>query len=547
MPEISSKNPVAYFCAEFGIQSNIPIYAGGLGILAGDTVKEAADQNFPFVAVGLMYRGEAAIQEVDENGMQQELNMEVDPLSLGFEHVYLDDMPLFIRVHLTEVDVWARVWKKTFNSNVSLYLLDTETDQNLLQERNITRALYNGTEEALVKQQMILGIGGVKMLHALNIHPAIYHVNEGRPAFIQWELIRNYMDSHGIDYEEARQIARNKTVYTNHTLVSAGNQNYNIHLLKTYGQYYADKMNISIDKLLEPGMEDNENHFVMTRFALNTSRKASGVSSLHTRLSTQWWPEYLWVNITNGVHMPTWQQQNIRDCNKENNDIWIAHQENKNKLSEYVKSKTGFGYDSNRLTIGWARRFAEYKRVNELFVDVDRFAKILKDSNKPVQLLIAGKAHIKDTRGKMLLQEVIHYMQDKLSGNCLFIPNYNMEIAQYLVSGCDLWLNTPTLGHEACGTSGMKAIANGVLTCTVKDGWTEEVDWHDLGWVLDPETTGKSFYHLLEEQIVPIFYHRDENNVPQDWVVRMKKSIELSTKYSATRMFNEYKEKLYTI
>jgi glucan phosphorylase len=546
MFEISSKNPVAYFCAEYGLESSLPLYAGGLGVLAGDTIKEAADQNFPMVAVGLLYRGEGSIQEITPEGMQLEADMAFDPLSAGLEHVYVDEMPLFIKIHLTEIDVWTRCWKKTLKNNVTLYLLDTETDQNLLQERSITHALYSGTEESLMKQQLILGIGGVKLLHALDIHPSIYHINEGRPAFLHWQLIRSYMDGHGISYDDARKIARSKTVYTNHTLVSAGNQSYNIHLLKTYGQYYADKMGISIDTLLEPGMEDSENHFVMTRFALNTSRKASGVSEIHTQLSEKRWPEYKWVNVTNGVHMPTWQDERIRNCNKENDDMWFAHLENKKELANHVNTITGFTYDTNKLVIGWARRFAEYKRVYELFRDIKRLVKILKNEKYPVQLIIAGKAHRQDTGAKMLLQEVIHYMQNDLAGSALFIPNYNIETGQMFTKGCDLWLNTPIYGHEACGTSGMKAISNGVLQCTVKDGWTHEVDWHDVGWTLDPENVSSSFYHLMEDQIVPAFYHRDSNNVPQEWLKRMKKSVEISQRYSATRMLNEYKERLYS-
>ncbi len=546
MPEISTKNPVAYFCAEYGIQANLPLYAGGLGVLAGDTIKEAADQNFPMVAVGLLYRGEGAIQQITPEGMQQEVNLDVDPLTLGFEHVYVDEMPLFIKVHLTQIDVWARCWKKTIKNNVVLYLLDTETDQNLAQERSITHAFYSGTDESLMKQQLILGIGGVKLLHRLDIHPALYHVNEGRPAFLHWQLIRSYMDGHGMSYEEAAALAKSKTVYTNHTLVTAGNESYNIHLLKTYGQYYADKMGISIDALLSPGVEDISDHFVMTRFALNTSRKASGVSQLHYQLSKEHWPQYNWVGVTNGVHMPTWQDPEIRDCNKEGSGVWLVHQRKKNELMNYVQQHTGFGYDPNRLVISWARRIATYKRVHELFSDIKHLQAIIRNSERPVQLLIAGKAHVKDVPAKMLLQEVIHYMQNELNGFALFIPNYSIEVAQMLVKGSDVWLNTPVFGQEASGTSGMKAISNGVLQCTVNDGWAHEVDWNGIGWVLDPNNIANSFYNVVENEIVPLHYNRNAQGVPEEWVGRMKKSIELSKQFSTTRMLNEYKEKLYS-
>jgi len=370
MSQFTAQNPIAYFCAEYGIDSHLPLYAGGLGVLAGDTVKEAADQGLPFVAVGLMYRGENAIQEITSDGMQQEKDLEVDPLSLGFEHVYAGDLPLFIKVHLTTIDVWARCWKKTIKNGVTLYLLDTETDQNLKQERVITHALYSGTEESLLKQQLILGIGGVKLLHALDIYPNLYHINEGRPAFLHWQLIRTYMDAHGLSYEEAKEKARNKTVYTNHTLVAAGNESYNVHLLKTYGQYYADKMGISIDKLIEPGIEEDPEKFNMTRFALNVSCKASGVSFPHYELSKRQWPEYSWHHITNGVHFPTWQDQEMKACDKDGNCIWTVHQRNKADLRDYIQKITGFGYDENRLVISWARRMAGYKRPQEIFDDI---------------------------------------------------------------------------------------------------------------------------------------------------------------------------------
>lgn len=544
MPEITAQHPVAYFCAEFGLEANLPLYAGGLGILAGDTVKEASDQSFSFVAVGLLYRGEGAIQKIDEDGHQLDEDLNFDPLSSGLEHVYIDDMPLFIKIHLTEIDVWTRVWKKTLPNNLVLYLLDTDTDQNMYTERAITHALYSGTEESLVKQQLILGIGGVKLLHALNIHPSIYHIQEGRPAFLHWQLIRDYMDTHGMSYEQARDLAKSKTVYTNHTLISAGNQSYNIHLLKTYGQHYAGKMGISIDELLEPGMEDSDHHFVMTRFALNVSSKANGVSELHSRLSKEHWPEYNWCNVTNGVHMPTWQKSQIAQVT-DSASLWREHLTLKRELNDYLVAQTGFGFNPDYLTVTWARRIVEYKQLNRLFDDVARLKAILKNDTRPVQILIAGKAHTRDTRAKMILQEAIHYMQGELNGNALFVPNYNIEISKRLVSGSDVWLNIPEYGQEACGTSGMKAISNGVLQFTVADGWAAEVDWAGMGWVIDHTSISSSVYHYLEKEIAPMYYLRDSGGIPQDWLTRMQRSIELSKRFSTARMLQEYKDKLY--
>lgn len=553
MPVVSAQHPVAFFCAEFGIQSDLPIYAGGLGVLAGDILKESAKQNIPMVAVGLLYRGEGAIQIITPEGQQLEGDLEFDPLSIGLEHVYVDDMPLFIQVHLTELNVWVRCWKKTIGESVTLYLLDTDTDQNQLHERGIAHALYAGTEEELIKQQLILGIGGIKLLQQLGIHPSIFHVNEGRPAFLHWQLIRHYMDEHGVTYEEASTWAKLKTVYTNHTLVEAGNQSYAIDLLKIYGKYYADKMGITVERLLDPGMEQDSGKFSMTRYALNTSCKASAVSQLHYTFCQQRWPEYNWSAVTNGVFLPYWQDQRFSSdgLSVSSNEmslgdaLWQNHLGCKHQLAEYVQKRTGFTYDHNRLVFGWARRMAGYKQSEALFSDLERLVRVVKDAERPVQILIAGKAHVFDTAAKQTIERIIRYMSEQLSGHALFIPNLNMELDQMMVRGCDVWLNTPEFGKEASGTSGMKAISNGVLQCTVADGWAAEVGWEGVGWQLDYQNLVESLYTTIEKQIVPTYFTRDESGVPQEWVNMMRKSISLAEQFSAERMINEYKQKFY--
>lgn len=542
--EITGAFPVAYFCAEYGFDARLPLYAGGLGILAGDTIKQAADQAFPMVGIGLLYHGFGAVQKLDEHGLQLDANFEFDPLTSGLEHVYLDDQPLFVRVHLTTVTIWLRVWKKTFANGVVLYLLDTDTDQNHPAERNITTALYSGTDEAQLKQQFLLGIGGVKLLKKLGITPSVYHLNEGRPAFAHWQLIRMLMDQHHIDYESARVLARQKTVYTNHTLVGAGNKGYSVELVKQYAQYYAQKMGIGVEHLVTPGVEDSPDVFSITRFALNVSSSANGVSEYHTQLSKETWPEYHWSNITNGVHAPTWQDQTFTNA-LDDSALWQQHLANKRTLEQFVKQRTGYGYNPEQLTITWARRLAGYKQLEVLFADLDRLDAILRKKNQTVQLLVSGKAHQGDTAGKAMLQEVISYFQTRLSGQALFIPNYDLEVAQMLTRGSDVWINTPILGKEACGTSGMKAISNGVLHCSVADGWAREVDWNGTGWTLDPQQIAPSLYSLLENTVVPSFYTRDEQGLPQDWLKRMRKSIALFGRFSAQRMLNEYVERLY--
>jgi glucan phosphorylase len=546
MTAITTKHPVAYFCAEYGLQPELPLYAGGLGMLAGDTVKEAGDQNFPLVAVGLFYRGGKVIQCLDESGNQFEEDMEVDPVSCGLEHVYLphQEQPLFIRVHMTTVDVWARVWKKRYGS-VDLYLLDTDTDQNLPTERGINKALYIGTEEKLLKQQMLLGIGGVKLLQALDIHPALYHVNEGRPAFLHWQLIRERMETSGMGYEEAAEAARQMVVYTNHTLVRAGNQDYDSELLRRYGQYYAEKMGISIDDLLSPGIESSTGKFSLTKYALETSHRASAVSQPHFELSRSLWPEFNWESITNGVHLPTWQDNDIIASNLESEALWQSHMHKKQELADFVLRRTGYTFDPNHLVLVWARRIAGYKRLQVLFDDLEALRQILQDPKQPVHLLVAGKAHAYDGTGKQIIRDVIGYMQNELSGSALYIPNYDMEAALHLTRGADVWLNTPIKAQEASGTSGMKAIANGVLQLTVEEGWAAEVDWRDVGWSLDDDHVSETLYFRLTHDVVPAYYARNAQGIPEEWVERMKRSILLASKYSTTRMLQEYQDLLY--
>lgn len=542
----NQSHPIAYFCAEYGIDAKLPIYAGGLGVLAGDTLKAAADRNQPFVGVGLLYRGEDARQHLTVDGEQTEADIPVDPLTLGLEHVDIDGQPLFIKVHLTQVDVWLHCWKLQLSENVTLYLLDTETEQNHLNERTITHALYHGTEDTQFRQQLLLGIGGVKLLHTLNIYPKIYHVNEGRPAFLHWQLIRSNMDEHGMTFEAAKRAAVDKTVYTNHTLVGAGNPGYSVDLVKTYGQYYADKMGVDIQALIDDGLEDGDTDtFRITQFALTVSKRASGVSQLHYQLSKQQWSDHDWYGITNGVHMPTWQDSGLLDHLSSPSELWHRHQENKQQLMEYVKNRTGYGYDPSRLVLGWARRIAGYKRLDAVFADVERLRRILSEPDKPGIILVSGKAHFGDTKGKALLKQVIEYMKQQLAGYALFIPDYNIEVAQHLVKGCDVWINTPEQGKEASGTSGMKALSNGVLQCSVADGWVPEVDWLGKGWILNSESVSEDLYRKLEQDIFPLFYQRDAEGVPSDWLKMMQASITEAPRFSAKRMLNEYYQKLY--
>ena len=543
---VSPAHPIAYFSAEFGFDAQLPIYAGGLGILAGDIMKQAGDENYPVVGVGLLYRGNGMKQGLDEQGRQVDLDWDFDPVAVGLEHVYLDNLPLFVSVHIGDALIWLRVWKKTFSPAVTLYLLDSETEQNTMAERTSTHILYSGSVEYMFKQAMLLGIGGVKVLTALGIHPSIFHLNEGRPAFLHWQLVRQFMDLHGLSYDTARQLAREKTVYTNHTLVGAANLSLQSNIMCHYASYYAGKMRVSCDELLAQGREDGPDDFNITRFALNVSNRSNGVSKLHSDLSASQWPQYHWCNVTNGVHMGTWQSPAVLTSKDDVAALWQAHLAEKRNLSTFVQTETGFSINPDWLFITWSRRLAGYKRLDSLFADLDRLAKILKRSDRPVQLLVAGKAHQGDQGGKDRLQEVIGHFSQELAGHALFIPNYNIAIAQQLTRGSDVWLNTPEVGREACGTSGMKAMSNGVLQCTVADGWAAEVQWQDTGWTLDSADISSSVYTTLETSIVPMYFDRQEG-LPKRWLEMMQKSITLAESFSAETMLNQYRKELYQI
>jgi alpha-glucan phosphorylase-like protein len=320
-----------------------------------------------------------------------------------------------------------------------------------------------------------------------------------------------------------------------------------------YGKYYADKMGTTVERLLEPGLEPGTDKFSITRYALNISSKASAVSLLHLAFCQERWPEYNWSVVTNGVFLPYWQDQRFSgeglSASSESTTlgeaVWQTHLECKKQLAEYVQRRTGFTYDTNRMVISWSRRMVGYKQVNSLFSDIKRLAKIVMNADRPVQILIAGKAHVFDTVAKQMIEQIIRHMQKDITGYALFVPNLDMELDQMLVRGSDVWLNTPEYGKEACGTSGMKAISNGVLHCTVADGWAAEVDWQGVGWVLDHQNLAESIYQTLENEIIPLYFTRDDAGIPQKWVERMQRSIGAAKNFSAERMVSQYSEQFY--
>jgi len=544
--ESALKDPVAYFCAEFGIDSNLPTYAGGLGILAGDTMLEAADQNVPMIGVGLLYNGRRFIQRFTDQGWQyEEASLFRANATMCLRQVEEVGLPTLVTLNFFGQEIKIKVYQQRVGLKTTLYLLSSDVEGNPENWRDIMKAEYCCGDEAQLMQQMVLGIGGVRLLNKFHIKPHMYHFQEGRPIFAHWELLKNLMEKKEIGYDEAFEEVRKNIVYTNHTLVPDGNLVYNIDLVRAYADSYKNELNASTDQLVAPGLTNENTGFSITKYALNISHKTSAVSKNHGKLSKKNWPGYNWIAITNGINMPRWQQREFVNPNVSDSEMWEAHNLRKRTLARTVRDRSNFEYDPKRLVIGWARRITPYKQVHKLFDNIENLKKIVNDPERPVQILIAGKAHPGDDWGKETIQDAMKHMTHDIPDHALYIPNYDIALARDLVSGVDVWLNTPEIGKEACGTSGMKAASNGVLNATVADGWAAEVDWDGKGWVLDPERITESIHNTLSEKIVPLYFDRDQNNMPIEWINMMRESIIMSKKFSAERMLQEYIDKLY--
>ncbi len=539
------RDTIAYFSLEFGIDSNIPTYAGGLGILAGDTLLQAADDNFPIAAIGMMYKGRRFIQKIDSQGMQYE---EPTPFRLdgssSFRRVETAGKPARFTIDVGGEQVWVEAYKQRLGDTVTLYLLTTDVEGNSDYWREIFDEIYWGDDDQQIKERIVFGVGGMKLLDYLKIKPSIVHIQEGRPSFVALPLLQQAKQKLGdVPFEELLNFVKEKTRYTNHTLVASGIHSYDRALVEKYVMPIAADMGLDGTKIIELGLLP-DGRFHTTNFALSISKMANSVSTPHGKLAKQEFPSFNWTNVTNGVYMGRWQEADFRNYSLTDTEVWKAHLEKKHSLMREVTARVGFGYDPNWLTISWARRISGYKQLGNIFEDVERLTKIVSDANRPVMLLIAGKAHPGDTAGKELIRHIIELMKGPLSGHALFVHNYDIALAKELVSGSDIWMNTPEFGREASGTSGMKAISNGVLQVTVPDGWAAEVAWEGVGWSLDHTRLTESIYETLEK-VVPLYYQRIAEGVPEEWVKMMRKSISLSEKYSTKRMLGEYKKKLY--
>ena len=538
--------PIAYFSLEFGIDSNIPTYAGGLGILAADTLLQAADDNIPMVGIGMMYKGKRFIQKINEDGMQYE---EPTPFRLDgsscFRRVDVVGMPVRFDIQVGNETVWIEAYKQRLGDVVTLYLLTTDVEGNSDYWRNVYDEIYWGDDEEQIRERIIFGVGGMKLLSHLKVKPSVIHIQEGRPSLVALHVMGEIKAKNPtFTFDQILEETKKKIVYTNHTLVAAGIHSYDRGLVEKYITPIAAGFGFSTEDIIKLGLMD-DGRFHTTKFALNVSHIASSVSTPHGRLAKKEYPGYNWVNITNGVYLPRWQQPEYTNMNIDDHTLWEIHKQKKHSLMREVTTRVGFGYDSDWLTISWARRVSGYKQLQALFADIDRLQAMLTDPTRPIILLIAGKAHPGDTAGKELIQSIITHMKGKLSGHAMFVHNYDIALASELVSGSDVWVNTPEWGKEASGTSGMKAISNGVINATIPDGWAMEVDWEGTGWALDHENLTESLYKTIEKAR-DLYYTRNEQGIPIEWIQMMRKSIALAQKYSAKRMLAEYQKRLYS-
>lgn len=605
----SSEMMIAYFSMEYGLTECMPIYSGGLGLLSGDHLKASSDADLPLIGVGLLYQKGYLRQFLNPDGWQQERYPINDFYTLPIEQVFdANGDELKVSVKLPMGLVHVKVWRINVG-RVRLYLLDTNIADNAREEdRDITDSLYGGDIHTRIRQEIVLGIGGLRVLKALGLDPTVYHMNEGHSAFLAVERIRVLMHEQELSFDEAFDATRQNNVFTTHTSVPAGIDIFDAGLLYEYFHEYCHNAGIGFDQLLALGKKtphDGHERFSMAILAFKTSAYRNAVSKLHREVSQNMWQD-LWPNlptheipitsITNGVHLPSYLngdlatlydqylQPDWRDRYQDprtwdlirdipDQELWEAHRRRKRRLISFVRERmvrfaldrkasnaeirrVAEVLDPDAFTIGFARRFATYKRATLLFRDVNRLKKLLTNPDMPVQIVISGKAHPKDHPGKTLIREIYQLSRDpSLQKRLVFLEDYGIEVARDMVQGVDLWLNNPRRGEEACGTSGMKASINGVLNLSILDGWFDEAYEISGGWAVgdrveytedQDEYHASAIYSLLENEIVPMYYSGREDGVPDEWMRRMKQCLmNISPMFNCQRMVGEYLERLY--
>lgn len=601
------RGPIAYFSMEYGLHQSLSIYSGGLGILSGDHCKSASDLGVPLVAVGLLYQRGYFQQTIDADGLQQHIYPEYDfsrlphrPLASPTGHPVLIDVPLPGR------DVRVKLWLAQVG-RVPLVLLDTDIPENDPADRPIASLLYVQGREMRLVQELILGMGGVKAIEALGIEPAVWHINEGHSAFLQLERLRKTISAGGDDLDGALQRIQRDAVFTTHTPVPAGNEQFAPELIDKYLSPWCAEVGMPTESLQALGRaHDDDTSFNLTALAIKTTSFVNGVSELNAEITSRMWrhlfperAEQPILGITNGVHTGTWIGHEIGDLLERHlgerwrehllsargwepvraipdREIWQAHGAQKARLGRFTRTRlrdqharhgsspddlraVGGMFDDQALTIGFARRFATYKRASLIFSDLERLHRLVGDDERPVQLLFAGKAHPADRPGQELIQRIFQLSRSRgLLGKIFFLENYDIRMGRMLVQGVDVWLNTPRRPFEASGTSGMKVALNGGLNFSILDGWWPEAFDGDNGWAIgddhhtyeDEEAQDQkdatSLYETLENVILPLYYDRDADGLPTEWIARMKDAIAtLTWKFSADRMLRDYVTEAY--
>lgn len=601
---------IAYFSAEFGIHECLPIYSGGLGILAGDHLKSASDLGLPLVGVGLLYRQGYFQQYLNNDGWQQETYPENDFYNMSLTLMMgEDDRPIRFHVDMTGHDVVVQIWRAHVG-RINLYLLDTNLRCNRIEDRQITANLYGGDNEMRIRQEILLGIGGVTALKMLNEEPQVCHMNEGHAAFMSLERIRRVMEEHQVNFTQAREATISGNVFTTHTPVPAGHDVFSPAMMEKYFNRYSQHFGLSWEDFLGLGREHPQNQegpFSMTVLALRMSSYHNGVSKLHGEVSREMcrdvWPalptsEVPIGSVTNGIHVRSWISREMSELydrylglgwsetpgnraiferieSVPDEEIWRTHEQRRERLVVFARrhlrrqlQRRGVSpaeiaaadevLNPEALTIGFARRFATYKRGTLLFHDLERITKILSNTERPVQIIFAGKAHPRDTEGKELIREIIHLVREEpFRRRVVFLENYDINVARFLVQGVDVWLNTPRRGMEASGTSGMKVLANGGLNMSILDGWWCEGYHADVGWAIgqgesyddndyENEVESNAIYDLLEKEVIPVFYDRGPDRLPRGWLKLMKQSMSrLTPVFSTSRMVSEYGQNFY--
>jgi starch phosphorylase len=607
---VLGSKPVAYFSLEFGVHESVPIYSGGLGVLSGDHVKSASGLGVPLVAAGLFYDQGYFKQHLDTNGWQREEYLDTKVENLPMEPALgPDGKPITVRIDTRTGKLLAKVWLMRVG-RVNLYLLDCDVPSNSPEDRELTARLYGGDNRTRVRQELVAGVGGVRALRAVGLTPGVFHLNEGHSAFATLEAIRTRMKDDGMSFDSALREVAQHTVFTTHTPVPAGHDRFDRNLIEEHLGPLRDELGISTEQLMGLGRVEPQNEhetFCMTVLGLKLSRRANAVSNLHGHITRRMWA-HLWPwrveeeipigHITNGVHIQSWlawQMQQLYDRyfpagwmrrmgepdvwrtmhDIDPGELWETHYALKNLLLAFVRRRISRQcrrrgesddaveaarniLDPNILTLGFARRFATYKRAAMILGDFDRLAAMVNDPQRPIQIIFAGKAHPADEPGKQLIQRIANLRHDpRLAGRIAFVEDYDINVCRHLIQGVDVWLNNPRRPLEASGTSGQKAVLNGALNLSILDGWWAEAYDGSNGFAIGKGTShvddrvtdardSADLYRVLSEEVIPLYYDRDIDNLPRHWIKRMMNSISsLAWRFSADRMVADYVRHAY--